>query len=60
MTMICLGVGALALATLQHWKDLRVLYGSSGQPAPRSTSLIVAFVVATLGILALVLVALRQ
>jgi putative membrane protein len=60
MTMICLGVGALSLATLQHWKELRALYGSSGQPVPRSTSLIVAFVVASLGILALVLVVLRQ
>jgi putative membrane protein len=38
MTMICLGVAALSLATLQHWKDLRGLYAQSGRPQQRSTS----------------------
>ena len=59
LVMIGLGIGALILATLQHRHDLRVLADDYG-PLPRSTSAIVATVVSMLGVVALVLVFLRQ
>jgi putative membrane protein len=62
LVMIGLGVGSLVLATIQHraeMKDLARQYPQYG-PLPRSTSLVVASVVAVLGILALILVILRQ
>ena len=60
LTMIVLGIGALALATIQHWKDVGSLYRTRGQPPPRSTARVVATVVSGLGIVALILVLLRQ
>jgi uncharacterized membrane protein YidH (DUF202 family) len=62
LTLIGLGVGALILATIQHrgeTKALSVQYPQYG-PGPRSTSLVVASIVASLGILAFSLVLLRQ
>ena len=62
LVMITLGVGSLVLATFQHRADMAKLareyaqYGSS----PRSNSMIVASCVGVLGILALILVLLRQ
>ena len=60
LTMIALGVGVLALATLQHWRDMGSLFRAFGQPAPRSTARLVASIVSCLGIAALILVVLRQ
>jgi len=62
LTLIGLGVGALILATIQHrgeTKALTLQYPQYG-PVPRSTSLVVASIVASLGILAFSLVLLRQ
>jgi len=59
LAMIGLGLGALVLATIQHRYDLRALEAQFG-PLPRSTAAIVASVVSVLGVLTLVLVALRQ
>jgi putative membrane protein len=60
LTMIALGIGGLALATTQHWREVGSLYRAFGKPAPRSTARIVASIVSCLGIAALVLVLLRQ
>jgi putative membrane protein len=62
MVMIGLGVGSLVLATIQHRHELAALTAQYPQygPLPRSTSLIVASVVGTLGVLALIVVILRQ
>jgi hypothetical protein len=57
--MIGLGIGALTLATVQHRRDLNMLQAEYGA-FPRSTAGIVASAVSILGILALVLVFLRQ
>jgi len=62
LVMIGLGVGSLVLATIQHraeTKRLATEYSLYGA-LPRSTSMIVATVVGTLGVLALILVILRQ
>ena len=62
LVMIGLGVGSLVLATIQHRAEMKALndqYSQYGTP-PRSTSMVVASVVAVLGILALILVILRQ
>jgi inner membrane protein YidH len=62
LVMIGLGVGSLVLATIQHHAEMKALneqYSHYGTP-PRSTSMVVASVVATLGVLALILVLLRQ
>jgi putative membrane protein len=59
LAMIGLGIGSLTLATFQHRRDLQVLEAQYGK-MPHSTAQIVATVVAGLGILALVLVALRE
>jgi putative membrane protein len=62
LVMILLGIGSLVLATVQHRADMQSLarrfspYG----PAPRSTSSIVAIVVALLGTAALMAVLLQQ
>lgn len=61
LSLIGLGVGALILATIQHrgeTKALTVQYPQYG-PVPRSTSLVVASIVASLGLLAFSLVLLR-
>lgn len=62
LIMIGLGVGSLLLARIQHAGEMRALAAAYPQygPMPRSTSMVVATVVVTLGILALVLVILRQ
>jgi putative membrane protein len=62
LVMIGLGVGALILATIQHRGEMKALAEQYSQygPLPRSTSMVVASVVSTLGILALILVILRQ
>ena len=60
LTMILVGIGSLALATIEHWRGVRSLYQTFGHPAPRSMSRIVAGVVAGLGIIALVLVFLGE
>jgi putative membrane protein len=60
LTMIALGVGALALATVQHWREVGSLFRTFGQPVPRSTARLVASIVSCLGIAALILVLLRQ
>ena len=59
LVLIGLGIGALILTTLQHRGDLRRLEARYGA-LPRSTAAIVATVVSLLGILALILVFLRQ
>jgi putative membrane protein len=59
LAMISLGIGSLTLATFQHRHDLRVLEVQYGK-LPHSTAQTVATVVAGLGILALVLVAMHQ
>lgn len=59
LVMIGLGIGALILATTQHRRDLRTLAADYG-PQPRSTSASVATAVSILGLVALVLVFLRQ
>jgi putative membrane protein len=59
LVLIGLGIGALVLATVQHRGDLRRLEAQYGA-LPRSTAAIVATVVSLLGILALILVFLRQ
>ncbi len=62
LVMIGLGVGSLLLARIQHAAEMRALAVAYPQygPMPRSTSMVVATVVVTLGILALILVILRQ
>jgi len=62
LIMIGLGVGSLLLARIQHAGEMRALAAAYPQygPMPRSTSMVVATVVVTLGILALILVILRQ
>jgi hypothetical protein len=57
--MIALGVGTLVLATIQHHRDLKVLEQQYGR-LPRSTAMIVAAAVASLGIVVLTLVVFRQ
>ena len=52
LTMIALGISALAMATVQHWFDIRALYRSYGERAPRSSARVVAAVVSCLGIVA--------
>ena len=59
LVLIVLGISALALATTQHRRDLRVLEARYGS-IPRSTAGLVATVVSMLGIGAFVLVLLRQ
>jgi putative membrane protein len=62
LVMIGLGVGSLVLATIQHRAEMKTLtaaYSHYGPP-PRSTSMVVASVVASLGIFALILVILQQ
>ena len=62
LVMIGLGVGSLVLATIQHRAEMKALnehYSQYGPP-PRSTSQVVASAVGVLGILALILVILRQ
>lgn len=62
LVMIGLGVGSLVLATIQHRAEMKALneqYSHYGTP-PRSTSMAVASVVAALGIIALIVVILRQ
>ena len=62
LIMIGLGVGSLVLATIQHRSETRALAAEFSQygPFPRSTSTVVAMVVGGLGVLALVIVILRQ
>jgi putative membrane protein len=62
MAMIGLGVGSLILATIQHRGEMKALTSQYPQygPVPRSTSLVVASIVACLGILAFMIVLLRQ
>jgi len=62
LVMIGLGVGALLLATMQHRAEMKSLTAAYPQygPVPRSTSMVVASVVTTFGIAALILVILRQ
>ena len=59
LVLIGLGIGALVLATVQHRGDVRRLEAQYG-PLPRSTAAIVATIVSLLGIVALILVFLRQ
>ena len=59
LVLIGLGIGALVLAIVQHRGDLRRLEAQYG-PLPRSTAAIVATIVSLLGIVALILVFLRQ
>jgi len=59
LVLIGLGIGALSLATVQHRHDLRRLEAQYG-PLPRSTAAIVGTIVSLLGIVALILVFLRQ
>ena len=59
LVLIMLGIAALALATTQHRSDLRALEARYG-PLPRSTAVLVAWVVSMLGIGALILVFMRQ
>ena len=62
LVMIGLGVGSLVLASIQHRNEMKKLteqYSQYGTP-PRSTSMAVATVVGALGIIALILVILRQ
>jgi putative membrane protein len=62
LVMIGLGVGSLVLATIQHRVEMTKLATQYSQygPLPRSTSMIVATVVGALGVVALILVILRQ
>ena len=62
LVMIGLGVGSLVLATIQHRAEMKRLAAEYSQygPLPRSTSMVVATVVGSLGILALILVIFRQ
>ena len=62
LVMIGLGVGSLLLATIQHRGEMKALATAYPQygPVPHSTSQVVASVVASLGVAALVLVLLRQ
>jgi len=59
LVLIGLGIGALLLATVQHRRDLRTLEARYG-PLPRSSAAIVAAIMSLLGIVALILVFLRQ
>src|SRR6476620_4489151 len=59
LVLIGLGIGALVLATVQHRADLHRLEARYGA-LPRSTAAIVATIVSLLGIVALILVFLRQ
>jgi inner membrane protein YidH len=62
LVMIGLGVGSLVLATIQHRAEMKALAAQYRQygPLPRSTSMTVASIVASLGVLALILVILQQ
>ena len=60
MILIALGIGALALATLQHRSELRELYRDTGRTPPRSVAGIVSAFISFLGIFAFVLVFLRE
>jgi len=60
LTMITLGISGLAVATLQHHRDMKGLYGHYQREAPRSTAMLVASIVASLGVVALILVFFRQ
>jgi putative membrane protein len=59
LVLIGLGIGSLVLATVQHRGDVRRLEAQYGS-LPRSTAAIVATIVSLLGIVALILVFLRQ
>ena len=62
LVMITLGVGSLILATFQHRTEMKALATEYSQygPMPRSTAQVVASVVGILGLIALVVVLLRQ
>lgn len=57
--MIIIGLAALLLSTVQHWQSMKQLR-AEGAKLPISTALIVAWLVAVLGIVALVAVIFRQ
>jgi putative membrane protein len=61
LALIGLGVAALILASIQHRGEMKALLAEYPQygPGPRSTSLIVASIVASLGILTFTAVVLR-
>jgi putative membrane protein len=59
LTMISIGLAALALATVEHRRHRRALLAQYGT-VPLSLSGVVALLVALLGILGLILVLLRQ
>ena len=62
LVMIGLGVGSLVLAIIQHRAEMKKLdaeYTQYGAP-PRSTSLVIGSIVGALGVVALILVILRQ
>ena len=62
LVMIGLGVGALVLAIIQNRAEMAKLnaeYAQYGAP-PRSTSLVIGSIVGALGVVALILVILRQ
>ena len=62
LIMIGLGVGSLVLAIIQHRGEMKKLdaeYMQYGAP-PRSTSLVIGSIVGALGVVALILVIMRQ
>jgi putative membrane protein len=62
LIMISVGVGSLLLARIQHAGEMKALAAAYPQygPMPRSTSMVVATVVTSLGMIALILVILQQ
>lgn len=60
LLMIGIGLTALTLATLQHRQDMQALRREYGQVVPRSLSTVLAALIALLGVLGLLSVALHQ
>jgi putative membrane protein len=59
LLMIFVGLGMLVLATLQHWRNTKSLRAHSAEAFP-SLALVLAILVAGLGLLGLLMVIFRQ
>jgi inner membrane protein YidH len=59
LIMISIGLAALLLSTLEHWQSMRKLR-AEGAKVPISITMVVAWLVSILGLLALIAVVLRQ
>ena len=60
LMMILIGITALVLATVEHRHSMVQLRAEYGMPQPRSLAMILAFMIAALGVTGLLLVAFHQ